>query len=129
MKLLKLMVITGILFVLLVLAGCSGSHSGNSTAKDILKDDNTADIIQVGDLVYSKGSPQSASEPIKGMKIGEIKKRTTSTLFFQSFYASQLLEGTEVFFSNGDYNREDTIYILVVELDGELIEYHALLEG
>lgn len=126
MKLLQFMVITGIL---VVLAGCSGLDSGNPTAKDILKEDNSADIIQVGDLVYSKGSPQSASELIKGMKIGEIKKRTTSTLFFQNFYASQLPEGTEVFSSNGDYNREDTIYILVVELDGELIEYHALLEG
>lgn len=117
--------------MLFLLMGCTAASTGNPSAKDILKEDKEADIIKVGSLIYTKSyNPvtESAYERSNLYKIGEIKKQTTSKLFFQDFYASQLPKGTEVF-STEEYNYGKAPYVLIVESSDEYIEYHALIEG
>ncbi|MCM3758204.1 hypothetical protein M3197_12085 [Sporosarcina aquimarina] len=117
--------------VLFFLVGCSSASTGNPTAKDILKGNKEVDIIKVGSLIYTKNNnsvTESTYDLSKLFKIGEIKKQTTSTLFFQDFYASQLPKGTEVF-STEEYKLGRTPYVLVVINSDEYIEYYALIEG
>lgn len=89
---------------LLVLAGCSTAIPGNPTSKTILKENSqAADILQMEQLIYIKASNQESLKKgdfIKEDKIGEIKKTTTSTLFFKDFYATKLPAGFEIFATN-----------------------------
>ena len=88
---------------LLVLAGCSSAIPDNPTAKSFLKENPYL---------------------IKSVKLGEIKKMTSSSLFFKNFYATKLPIGTEIFATN-----EHNTYTIIVELDGEQRIYKALVEG
>ena len=105
---------------------------GNPTAKEILDDNSDADIIKLDGLIYSRNT-NSEIEPedrySKGVKIGEIKKKTTNTLFFRNLYASKLPKGTEVFATDEEYKSGDAPFVILVEINGELIEYNALVEG
>ncbi|MGE8001143.1 hypothetical protein ACQKOF_21255 [Lysinibacillus sp. NPDC093190] len=112
---------------LLVLTGCSSVIPDNPTAKTILKEDAQADILQIDQLIYIKAADQESLIKnifIKGDKIGEIKKTTTSTLFFKDFCATKLPVGSEIFTTND----QDT-YTIIVEIDGKQILYKALVEG
>ena len=112
---------------LLVLTGCSSVVPNNPTAKTILKENAQADILQIDHLIYIKATDQEFLEKnnfIKGDKIGEIKKTTTSTLFFKDFCATKLPVGSEIFATND----HDT-YTIIVEIDGKQIVYTALVEG
>ncbi|MCL1701035.1 hypothetical protein [Lysinibacillus sp. Bpr_S20] len=112
---------------LLVLAGCSTAIPGNPTSKTILKENSQADILQMDQLIYIKASNQESLKKgdfIKEDKIGEIKKTTTSTLFFKDFYATKLPVGSEIFATND----HDT-YTIIAVIDGKQILYTALVEG
>ena len=119
-----------LLGLFLSLTGCG--VPGNPTAKDILDDYPEADIIKLDDLIYLK-TTNPESEPSdgysKGAKIGEIKKTTTNALLFGNLNASKLPKGTEVFSTDEDYQSGDPVFTILVEIDGELIAYHVLLEG
>jgi hypothetical protein len=112
---------------ILVLTGCSSVVPGNPTSKTILKEDPQADILQINQLIYIKVADQGSlknGDFIKEDKIGEIKKTTTSTLFFKDFYATKLPVGSEIFATND----HDT-YTIIVVIDGKQILYKALVEG
>lgn len=64
-----------------------------------------------------------------GEKIGEIQEQTTKTRLFRDLYASKLPIGTEVFSTDNEYIQEDIPVVILVEIDGQLIEYHVLVEG
>ncbi|MFB7156257.1 hypothetical protein [Lysinibacillus sp. NPDC056232] len=112
---------------LLVLTGCSSVIPGNPTAKTILKENAQADILQIDELIYIKAADQESLKKdafIKEDKIGEIKKTTTSTLFFKDFCATKLPVGSEIFATND----HDT-YTIIVEIEGKQLLYTALVEG
>ncbi|MGE7111775.1 hypothetical protein [Lysinibacillus sp. NPDC047702] len=111
---------------LLVLAGCSSAIPDNPTARSFLKENPQADIFQYNQLIYSKiTEPELANENlIRSVKLGKIKKMTSSSLFFKNFYATKLSIGTEIFATN-----EHNTYTIIVELDGEQRIYKALVEG
>ncbi|MGF2614660.1 hypothetical protein FZC84_17430 [Rossellomorea vietnamensis] len=117
-----------IVVITLLVTGCSSAATDNPTAKDILDDNRDADIIKMDDLIYSRSSGIE-NESSKGEKIGEIKKKTTNTLWFGHLYASKLTKGTEVFTTKEEGESGETPFVILVEIDGELYDYHALLEG
>jgi len=119
------LIICNIMF-LLVLAGCSSAIPDNPTAKSILKENSQADIFQYNQLIYIRiTEPELAKENfIKSDQLGEIKKMTSSSLFFKDFYATKLPIGTKIFASN-----EHNTYTIIVELDDEQRIYKALVEG
>ncbi|MDM5229930.1 hypothetical protein [Lysinibacillus pakistanensis] len=114
------------LMFLLVLAGCSSAIPDNPTAKSILKENPQVDILQYNQLIYTKVTePELIKDNfIKSDKLGEIKKTTTSSLFFKDFYATKLPIGTEIFATD-----DQNTYTLIIELDGDQRIYKALIEG
>ncbi|MFE6167750.1 hypothetical protein ACFVP8_07670 [Viridibacillus arvi] len=108
--------------IFVVLVGCSTS-THNPTAKELLKEHPDIDILQYQDIIYSK-TETIEFEAGKGNLLGEIKKRKTTGSMFKDFYASNLVKGTKIF-AVGD----DDTFMLIAEVDGELIYYKALLEG
>ncbi|WJY28269.1 hypothetical protein [Sporosarcina trichiuri] len=115
----------------LLLTACGDAGMGNPTAKNILKENPEADIVRVGSFVYT-ASEKPAAEMTnleKGINIGKVKKTTDSPYFFHDFYASRLEKGSKIYSTDKHGSREDTLYILVIEEDGELYEYYTLLEG
>jgi hypothetical protein len=122
---LKLFLIVVFIFSI---TGCSPAATDNPTAKEILDDNSDADIIKLDDLIYSRSS-NIENDYSKGEKIGEIKKKTTNTLWFGNLYASKLPKGIEVFSTNEEYKSGDAPFVILVEIDGELLDYHALIEG
>ncbi|WP_139184386.1 hypothetical protein [Sediminibacillus albus] len=120
------------LILVLLITGCNSASTGNPTAKEILDGNSNADIIKLDDLIYSRNTNPDRKPKdgySKGEKIGEIKKKTTNTLWFRNLYASKLPKGTEVFSTNEEYKSGDAPFVILVEMDGELIDYHALVEG
>ena len=112
---------------ILVLTGCSSVIPGNLTAKTILKENAQADILQIDELIYIKAADQESLKKdafIKEDKIGEIKKTTTSTLFFKDFCATKLPVESEISATND----HDT-YTIIVEIEGKQLLYTALVEG
>ena len=118
--------------VVVVLYQSACGSVGNPTAKDLLDVDNEADIIRLDDLIYSRNTnPDIKPEEgySKGMKIGEIKMKTTNRYWFWNLFASKLPKGTEVFSTDEEYKSGEAPFVILVEVDGELIDYHALVEG
>ena len=111
---------------LLVLTGCTSAIPDNPTAKSILKENPQVDILQYNQLIYTNVTkPEFIQDNfIKSDKLGEIKKMTSSSLFFKDFYATKLPIGTEIFATN-----EHNTYSIIVELDDEQRIYKVLIEG
>ncbi|WP_107841002.1 hypothetical protein [Metasolibacillus meyeri] len=112
------------LFLLLLLVGCSSAIPMNPTAKSILKENPTADIIQYENLIYINAMNLEGIENLeftKEEKIGEVKKTTTVSTGFKDFYATKLAVGTDIFSTNTQ--------IIIAELNGKQIPYIVLLEG
>jgi len=102
---------------------------GNPTAKEILNDDSDADIIKVDDVIYLKADNKPDGDYSKGEEIGEIKKKTANKWWFRNLYASKLDKGTKVYSIDEEYQDGDAPFVILVEVDGELTFYQALLEG
>ncbi|MEK4760961.1 hypothetical protein MHH85_11955 [Viridibacillus sp. FSL E2-0187] len=111
-----------LLSIFVVLVGCS-TATHNPTAKELLKEYPDIDILQYQDIIYSK-TEMIELKAGKGNLLGEIKKCKTTGSMFKNFYASKLAKGTKIF-AVGD----DNTFMLIAEVDGELIYYKALLEG
>ncbi|UYZ23939.1 hypothetical protein [Mesobacillus jeotgali] len=125
---LKIMVLT-LLILILFLAGCS-ADGGRVTARDVLKQNDNADILKYDGFIYSNVTNlewfEKEKERIqKGEEIGKIKKVTTSSLFFTNFSATKLPKGT-VLYDTNDGNK-GTIYVETE--NGEAMYYIQLLEG
>lgn len=114
----------------MLLTACKAASVDNPTAKEILSENSDADIIQLDGLIYSRNMDEdSESGYVIGDKIGEIREQTTKTWWFRDLYASKLPKGTEVFSTEKEYIEEDVPIVILIEIDGELIEYHVLVEG
>ncbi|WP_226682902.1 hypothetical protein [Sutcliffiella horikoshii] len=114
----------------MLLTACKATSVDNPTANEILSENSDADIIQLEGLIYSRYMDEnSESDYVKGDKIGEILEQTTNTWWFRDLYASKLPKGTEIFSTEKGYIEEDLPIVILVEIDGELIEYHVLVEG
>lgn len=118
-----------IVFVSLVLlAGCS-ADGGRVTARDVLKGNEDADVLKFNGFMYSNVTDlewfnKKKGDIQKGKEIGEVKKVTTSILFFADFSATKLPKGTILYAMDEGYTG-----IIIVETDDETLYHMQLLEG
>ncbi|WP_226641475.1 hypothetical protein [Mesobacillus subterraneus] len=115
--------------VVLFLAGCS-ADDGKVTARDVLKQNQDADILKYDGFIYSNVTflewfQEDKEQLRKGEEIGKIKKETTSSLFFTNLSATKLPKGTVLYGTNDGY--KGMIYVEME--DGEVLYYMQLLEG
>ncbi len=118
-----------LLIIIGSLTGCS-ADGGKVTARDVLKQNDSADILKFDGFIYSNVTDlewfqENKDRHQKGKKIGEIKKVTTSSLFFTNFSATKLPEGTVLY----DTNDGETGIIFVEMDNGDELYYMQLLEG
>ncbi|RCW63356.1 hypothetical protein [Saliterribacillus persicus] len=125
--LLFLLAIASLIFV----ASCGVADGGKVTAKDVLKQNNDADIIQFDGFIFNNVTNldwfKDDKEEISFSKehfIGEIKKQTTSVFGFSDLNATKLPKGTKVYSVD-----EKDKGMLFVEYEGEILYYMKLLEG
>jgi hypothetical protein len=115
--------------VFIFLAGCS-ADGGKVSARDVLKKNDDADVLKYNGFMYNNVTEldwfkEHIDEILKGEKIGEIKKVSTSSLFFSNFTATKLPKGTVLY----DSNDGDTGMIIAESESGEFLYYMQLLEG
>lgn len=114
---------------LVLLVSCS-ADGGKVTARDVLKGNDGADVLKYNGFMYNNVTELEWFEKMKsniqkGKEIGEIKKVTSSSLFFTNFSATKLPKGTTLY----DTNDGET-GIIIVELENDRIVYYSqLLEG
>ncbi|WP_158651529.1 hypothetical protein [Mesobacillus jeotgali] len=118
-----------VVFVSLIfLASCS-ADGGRVTARDVLKRNEGADVLKFNGFMYNNVTnlewfEEKKSNIQKGKEIGEIKKVTTSSLFFTDFSATKLPKGTILYATDDGYTG-----IIIVETEAETLYYMQLLEG
>lgn len=120
------------ILIVFTVMGCSNSaietevHSTeNPDAKEILTINPEADIFQFEGVIYQTGIEWvDALTLTKGEKVGEIKKRNQTGTNFEDEMANKLPVGVEIYSTH-----EQEGPILLVELDGEILKYYALVEG
>lgn len=115
----------------LFLGGCGVADGGKVTAKDVLKQNPDADILQFDGFVYSNMTEvewfkEDKDKYKKQSLLGEIKKQTTKSSSFLDFTATKLPVGTKVYSNKLDENRPG---ILIVEYEDKELYYMELLEG
>ncbi|MEC2158863.1 hypothetical protein [Virgibacillus halodenitrificans] len=99
----------------------------NPTPKEILGDDENADIFFMDGIVYTNAENiewVSKEDLTIGEKIGVIKNQTDNSEGFVNLTASKLPIGTEIY---EPQNKSGSIYI--VKLNNEEIPYLGLVEG
>jgi hypothetical protein len=111
--------------------GCGVADGGKVTARDVLKRNKDADIIQYDGFIFSNVTHldwfENDKENITFSKeylLGEIEKQTANSLWFVDMTASKLPKGTKVYAIE-----ENGGGILLVEYKGEVLYYMQLLEG
>lgn len=124
--------IIAVLFTsLFLLSSCGVADGGRVTARDVLKQNKDADIIQYEGSIYSNVTNLEWFEERKGQilftkdyYVGEVQKQTNNSWMFKELSATKLPKGTKV------YSREEDVGgLLFVEYEGELLYYMELLEG
>lgn len=122
-------------FVILTTFGCSNSagideleevHStGNPDAKEILTLDPEADIFQFEGVIYKTGIDWVEELTLtKDKQVGEIKKRNDSDTNFEDEMSNKLPVGAKIF---STIEKEGPI--LLVESEGKILKYYAIVEG
>jgi len=135
MKVLKKMFIfIGLFLVILMIVIFMSNieNIGNPKVKDVLENNPDADLIQLDGLIYLNLTLDSKDEQVyeKQEQIGEIKKKTHKTWWFGNLYATKLPKGTKVYTTDRNgYSKGDAPFVIVVELNKEIVAYHALIEG
>ncbi|MFG6147446.1 hypothetical protein [Halobacillus sp. B23F22_1] len=111
----------------------SHESAGNPTAKEILSENPDADILKLDGLIYSNASDREWIEEdnyTKNEPIGEVKKQTTNTWWYQNLYASKLPKGTKIYSVNDkEYSKGDAPAFSMVEKDHKEVIYQSLVEG
>ncbi|WP_298469348.1 hypothetical protein [Psychrobacillus sp. FSL K6-4046] len=123
-----------IIFVLLTAVGCSNSlntekievhETKNPDAEEVLTLDPEADIFQLDGVIYkTKIDWVEELTLTKGEQVGEIKIRNDSDTDFEDEMSNKLPVGSNIF---STIEKEGPI--LLVELEGKLLKYYALVEG
>ena len=122
------------IFVLLFVVGCSNSSNTgkievhtteNPDAKEILTLDPEADIFQFDGVIYQSGIDWVEELTLtKDEQVGEIKTRNAADTNFENEMSNKLPVGAKIF---STIEKEGPI--LLVESEGELLKYLALVEG
>lgn len=121
-----------LLFILiLILSSCGVADGGKITAKDVIKQNSEADIIQVNGFIYSnitelKWFQERNEKLMKHTLLGETQKQSTSRFGFNVWTATKLRAGTKIYSSSENGSELD---ILIVEFDDKVFYYMKLLEG
>ncbi len=106
---------------------------GNPTVSEILKGNPDADILKLDGLVYTNTTELPWTRDMdftKGDLIGKVNRQTTNTWWFFNLYASKLPKGTKVYTANeNEYEDGDAPWAVLVEYEGELLIYEAMVEG
>jgi hypothetical protein len=119
-----------IVISLIMLSGCSknpiesGAINDNPTAKEMLSQDENADIFVMDGYVFSNAAHMEwikDHEYELGEQLGELTKQTTDSWRFKEGTASKLPVGTKIYETNAPF------YIAIV--NGEEIPYIKLVEG
>ena len=123
----KLQRILLIVISTLLLTGCGVADGGKVTAKDVLKENPEADILQYNGFIYSNMTDvdwfkEQQDQYTKNDVLGEIKRQSTSSFGFKEWSATKLPIGTKI------YSTKDS-GILIVEFEGTDLYYMQLLEG
>lgn len=122
-------------FVILTAYGCSNAsgtteieqvHStGNPDAKEILTLDPEADIFQFEGVIYKTGIDWVEEMTLtKDKQVGEIKTRNETDTNFEDEMANKLPVGAKIF---STIEKEGPI--LLVESEGKILKYYAIVEG
>jgi hypothetical protein len=119
-----------IVLILFTITGCSnGGETPNVTidsidAEEVLTLDPYADIFQYDGVIYKTNIDWVEELTLtKDVQIGEIKTKNDTHTDFKDEMANKLPVGAMIF---GVKERGD---ILIVELEGEILKYLAIVEG
>ncbi|MBP3953121.1 hypothetical protein J7W16_18520 [Bacillus sp. YZJH907-2] len=113
-----------------MITGCS--NGGETTkvtidsidAEEVITLDPDADIFQYDGLIYKTNIDWVEELSLtKDVKIGEIKTKNDTNTDFKDEMANKLPVGAKIFSAK---ERGD---ILIVELEGEILKYLAIVEG
>ena len=123
-----------VVFVILTAFGCSNSsgtgkievhNTGNPDAKEILTLDPEADIFQFEGLIYTTGIDWVEKLTLtKDEQVGVIKTRNDTDTNFEDEMSNKLPVGAKIF---STIEKEGPI--LLVESEGKILKYYALVEG
>lgn len=123
-----------VISVLVTTVGCSTPsgidkvevHSTeNPDAREVLTLDPEGDLFQFYGIVYKTGVDWVEELTLtKGELVGEIKKRNNSDTNFEDEMSNRLPIGAKIFST-----KENEGPILLVESEGEILRYYALVEG
>lgn len=123
-----------IILILLTSVGCSRLSNMNKTevsvitnpdAEEILKSDPKADIFQFDGVIYQTGIDWVEELTLtKNKQVGEIKTRNDTDTNFEDGMANKLPIGAKIYSTK---EKEDPI--LLVESEGRILKYYALIEG
>lgn len=122
------------IFVLLTSVGCSNASSSdkitvhkteNPDAAEVLTLDREADIFQYDGVIYQTGIDWVEELTLtKDVQVGEIKTRNVTDTNFEDGMSNRLPVGAKIF---STIEKEGPI--LLVESEGEILKYYALVEG
>ncbi|AXI11182.1 hypothetical protein CUC15_13925 [Oceanobacillus zhaokaii] len=119
-----------IALVLFIISGCSNEGetttvtSDSIDAEEVLTLNPDADIFQYDGVIYETNIDWVEELPLtKDVQIGEIKTKNDSNTDFKDEMANKLPVGAKIFSAK---ERGD---ILIVELEGEILKYLAIVEG
>ncbi|MDF2944610.1 MAG: hypothetical protein K0S01_3468 [Herbinix sp.] len=117
--------ITGIIIFATRDFNLTNNTANNDNPEVLYKRDNSIDLLVYNDTAYVNATDiywVSELELKSDIKLGEIK-RTNVTKKFKDFDATVLEVGTEVYsvLGRGDF--------VLVNIDGTLVSYYALVEG
>ncbi|UXH44014.1 hypothetical protein N5C46_20630 [Rossellomorea vietnamensis] len=116
---------------LLLITGCNNFQGGTTTvsrdnvdAEEVLKLDSDADIFQYDGVIYKTNIDWVEELSLtKDVQIGEIQTKNDTNTDFKDEMSNKLPVGTKIFSTR---ERED---ILIVEIEGEIKKYLAIVEG
>ena len=120
----------GTILVLFIMTGCS-LQEGTTTvttftteAEEVLTLDPAADIFQFNGIIYKTNIDWVNELTLtKDIQVGEIKFKNETNTNFRNGMSNKLPIGTKIFSTK---ERGD---ILIVELDGQIKGYLAIVEG
>ena len=114
---------------LLFITGCGVADGGKVTAKEVLKQNPEADILQYNGFIYNNVThvewfEQEKEQHIKHNLLGEIKKQSTSSFGFKDLSTTKLPIGTKIYSTN-----ENELGIIIVEYEGKDLYYMQLIKS
>lgn len=119
-----------IVFVFLVISGCSNEGKETTViihtidAKEVLTLDVNADIFQYDGVIYKTNIDWVEELHLtKDVQIGEIKIKNDTNTDFNDEMSNKLPIGSKI------YSAKERGDILIVESEGEIKKYLAIVEG